>query len=143
MTDRDDRKLRDLFREMRDAEPMAPPYASVARRDEARRAAATVNGAPRPVPAGLRLARIAGFAAMVVVLLVALRHSGPNRRAVGGAPDDDTALQLAASLTHWQAPTDFLLRTPGSEFLGSEPTLGTDALMNSQSQDDEPTEVSK
>ncbi len=40
-----------------------------------------------------------------------------------GTGDDET-LRLAVSLSRWQAPTDFLLRTPGAEFLESPPRLG-------------------
>jgi hypothetical protein len=37
---------------------------------------------------------------------------------------DDLNLQVAAGISSWQSPTDFLLSTPGSQFIQSVPSIG-------------------
>ena len=39
-----------------------------------------------------------------------------------------SATETIAAITAWRAPTDVLLRTPGSELLGTMPTLGASVL---------------
>jgi hypothetical protein len=106
-------RLRGLFRELHADDPPAPDYRSLAaapaRPVRARRAARVVWAAAAAVAAG------------AVVLALSLRERPAP------APAEDEMLRLAASLSDWEAPTDFLLSTPGAEFLQSAPRLGTGA----------------
>ena len=115
MTERDDRRLRAFFRDLHEAiDPPVPPYASLARPG---------RSAP-PARFGATLARALTLALIAGALLLVVR--GPATR----APDGDEAIRLASQLSHWWAPTDFLLETPGIEYLQSPPTFGagTEAL---------------
>ena len=104
-------RLRRLFRELHEDDPRPPEYRSLA-------ASPSRQGRPRVV------ARAAwGIAAAVAAGAVLLALSLRERR----APGQDEMLRLAASLNSWEAPTDFLLSTPGAEFLQSSPRLGTNA----------------
>lgn len=107
MNERD--RLRGIFHEMHQADPVAPEYRSLAARPS------------RPARPPI-VARAAWAAAAVVaagVLILAVRAPNP--------PDEDATLRLAASLGAWEAPTDFLLVTPGAGFLESAPRLGNGA----------------
>jgi hypothetical protein len=110
-------RLRGLFRELHADDPPAPDYRSLA-------------AAPaRPVRAR-RVARVAWAAAAAVAagaILLALSLRQRPAPAPAPAPAEDEMLRLAASLSDWEAPTDFLLSTPGAEFLQSAPRLGTGA----------------
>jgi len=106
-------RLRGLFRELHADDPPAPDYRSLA--------AAPARPA-RPV-ARVVWAAAAAVAAGAVLLALSLRE----RPAPAPAPGEDEMLRLAASLSDWEAPTDFLLSTPGAEFLQSAPRLGTGA----------------
>jgi len=104
-------RLRGLFRELHEDDPPAPDYRSLAAAPArpARRVARAVWAAAAAVAAG------------AVVLALSLRQRPAP------APAEDEMLRLAASLSDWEAPTDFLLSTPGAEFLQSAPRLGTGA----------------
>ena len=106
MSERD--RLRRAFRELHEADdPQAPDYRALT-------AAPARRVRPRAV-AGAAWAMAVAAAAAVVILV--LRAPTP--------PGEDETLRLAASMTGWEAPTDFLLLTPGAEFLQSAPLLGT------------------
>ncbi len=109
MTERDDRRLQAFFRDLHEEiDPPVPPYGSVIRPG---------RSAP-PARAGAALALALGLALVAGVLLLVMR--GRPTRAPGG----DEAMRLASELSRWQAPTDFLLETPGIEFLQSPPRFG-------------------
>ena len=115
MTEHDDRRLCAFFRDLHENIDMpVPPYALVARPGRGARSARF----------GATLARALTLALVAGVLLLVVR--GHARRAPGG----DEATLLASQLSHWKAPTDFLLETPGIEYLQSPPTFGagTEAL---------------
>jgi hypothetical protein len=106
MTQNDDVRLRAFFRELHEGPGTAvPDFASLARPVAPRRDGALIGRA-------LALALAAG----AVLLMV---RAWPGR-----SPADDEALRLASALGRWEAPTDFLLKTPGVEFLRSSPRFG-------------------
>ena len=112
MTEGDDRRLRALFRDLHEeSDPPAPPYAAVARAGRGARRARS----------GATLARLFAMALIAGVLLLVVR--GLTTR----APGDDEAIRLASQMTRWEAPTDFLLETPGVEYLQTPPTFGAGA----------------
>jgi hypothetical protein len=113
-------RLRRLFHEMHAADMPAPAYESP---DAATAAPAASASTARPVrsPAIARAAWGLAAAAAAGAVVLALRT------APGTTPAEDETIRLAASLTSWEAPTDFLLTTPGAEFLHSAPRLGTGA----------------
>ncbi len=115
MTERDDRRLCAFFRDLHEKIDLpVPPYASVAH----------PGRSARPARFSATLARVLILALVAGVLLLVVR--GHATRAPGG----DEATRLASQLSHWKAPTDFLLETPGIEYLQSPPTfgVGTEAL---------------
>jgi hypothetical protein len=112
-------RLRRLFRELHEDDPPAPEYRSLAAGDGSSHVARPRPG--RRVVARAAWAAAAAAAAGAVILALSLR----GRPAP--APGEDEMLRLAASLRNWEAPTDFLLTTPGAEFLQSAPRLGTKA----------------
>ena len=133
--DSDDR-LRRVFHEMHDADMPAPAYespdaatdASAASASTARPVRKPAVGRPVRTPAFARRAAWAFAAAAAgCAVLLALRAGGllPPAPDAPTTPGEDETVQLAASLTTWEAPTDFLLTTPGAEFLQSGPRLGT------------------
>ena len=102
-------RLRNVFSELHGHEPLAPEYRALRLR-------------PLAIAPWVRARRIAAAWALALAvaagaLFLALRT--PT------APAEDETLLLAASLGAWEAPTDFLLSTPGAEFLESAPLLGT------------------
>ena len=108
MTDHDDRKLRAFFRAAHERlDPTPPPLAGLIR-------PTTAAPTRRPVAA------LAAAAALVLVsgALWLIMQSGPSM------VRDDEALRLAAELSDWEAPTDFLLQTPGIEFFREAPHFG-------------------
>lgn len=134
----EDARLRRVFHEMHDADMPAPAYESPDAATDAPAASASTArpvrkpAAGRPVrtPVFARAAWALAAAAAACAVVLALRDGG-LLHPIPGAPTTPTALgadetiQLAASLTTWEAPTDFLLTTPGAEFLQSAPRLGT------------------
>lgn len=106
----DDRYLRERFDSMRSAEAARGP--TFERVLEAARS-------PRFQPR-LSLAHVAVAAAVVVALGLAITRSleSPVPRA-------------GEMLAEWTAPTDFLLRTPGSELLSSAPVFAPPKLERS------------
>ncbi|MFQ6046620.1 MAG: hypothetical protein ACE5PT_09760 [Gemmatimonadales bacterium] len=86
------------------------------RQEDTARAAPFTAPRPRPSRAGgVRVwAAAAAAAAVLAAVLWALDRGG------GG---DRLAIDLSA--TAWQAPTDFLLETPGRDLLRTVPRVGT------------------
>ncbi len=106
MTDETDRELREQFHALRgDAGAGAPAFgdtvAAVARRRE------RVRRLRRRVS-------VVSAAAATVVVLFAVR-----------APGGKQAVPVNLASQGWEAPTDFLLRTPGAELLRTIPTFIT------------------
>ncbi|HET8946544.1 MAG TPA: hypothetical protein VFQ07_06145 [Candidatus Polarisedimenticolia bacterium] len=131
-------RLRGIFRELHDEDFPAPAYQTLA----AAGASAAPASTGRPVRIIVRAAWALGAAAAACAVVLALRDGALLRP----APGEEETLRLAASLTHWEAPTDFLLSTPGAEFLQSSPRLGsgtgtlsgdrTDLLQNDTNEND-------
>ena len=65
-------------------------------------------------PTRLALGAALGLAALVVLLGVLHRD----------ADDGADAIQLALQISGWRSPTDFLLRSMGSEYLTTIPRIG-------------------
>ncbi|MGH7568419.1 MAG: hypothetical protein ACREL9_05535 [Gemmatimonadales bacterium] len=107
MNEARERELRDRFERLRREEAdRVPAFRAVLAAAERRRAG-------RP-PARFRLALgVIALAAGVVAVVVGVR--------LFRAPA--TPVDLAA--TRWRGPTDFLLRLPGHELLGTVPRLST------------------
>jgi hypothetical protein len=104
MTDDGDRDLRAQFRTLRrDTEVGAPAFSAAMSAVQRRRR--------RAERARRQVAAIGVGAAAAVALLAVL---GPHRKPA-------VLVDLAAS--HWEAPTDFLLRAPGTELLRRIPTF--------------------
>jgi hypothetical protein len=104
-TDHDpaDDRLRQAFAELRGADAAgAPSFAAVTT------SARKVRGAPSMAPLLGRALAAAALAAAVAVGLSVRRPPGPP---------------AIASIEPWTAPTDFLLRTPGSDVLDSVPHI--------------------
>jgi hypothetical protein len=105
----DDSEIRQRFARLREADQeSAPNFAQTYGRTRARRSMRTIRRV-RP----LVIAAAAAVAIAAVALLYA-RSSSPS----AGTPE----------ITTWRAPTDVLLRTPGSELLGEMPALGASVL---------------
>ena len=103
----EDRDLARLFEELRRSdESSAPPFNSVLER----------RGVGRRKPA--RVARLR-FAALAALLVAAVLAAVLMRRPAGETAGREPPMTLA----QWKSPTDWLLRTPGSEFLNELPTL--------------------
>lgn len=104
----EDREITRLLGELRRSdEAAAPDFRSVLAR--ARVSRVTRRSAWRLAAIAVTLVVVAG------ALLLARR------------PDSEADLQAAAqTIVGWKAPTDSLLRTPGSELLRSTPRLATD-----------------
>jgi hypothetical protein len=116
-------RLRALFRELHDEDLPAPGYSSLT----AAGAPAASASTARPVRTFARAAWALAAATAAVAVLLALRGGSVLHPTESGRTpsSEDETLRLAASLTAWEAPTDFLLSTPGSEFLQSAPRLGS------------------
>ena len=105
----DDSEIRQRFAQLREADQeSAPSFAQTYGRARARRSLR----ATQPV----RRVAIAAAAAVVIgaIGLAYARSSSPS----AAMPEIAT----------WRAPTDVLLRTPGSELLGEMPALGASVL---------------
>lgn len=102
-----DRELARLFSEVRRAdEASAPPFAHVLER-------ATAGRAARSRPALFRFAALAAVFAAAALAAALLRRPAP----------ETAGRQRPVTLAQWKSPTDWLLRTPGSELLTALPTL--------------------
>ena len=105
----DESELRRRFAELREADrERAPIFVQTYRRARAGRSwRATVRARPLVIGA-------AAAAMIAAVLLARARLFSPSA--------------VTPTITTWRAPTDVLLRTPGSELLGEMPALGTSVL---------------
>jgi hypothetical protein len=105
----DDSDLRRRFELLRDAErDRAPGFAQTYERARTRR---RLRVPPRLRPL------VIGVAAAVAILSI-FQARGRSFTPSAATP----------AITTWRAPTDVLLDTPGSELLGSMPTLGASVL---------------
>ena len=105
----DESELRRRFAQLREADrDRAPSFAQTYGRAHARRSwRATLRVRPLVIGA-------AAAVAIAAVSLVYARSSSPSA--------------ATPTIATWRAPTDVLLRTPGSELLGAMPALGTSVL---------------
>jgi hypothetical protein len=105
----DENEIRQRFARLRDSDrERAPGFAQIYARARSRRSWRTMLRV-RPL--------VIGAAAAVVIAAVWLANS----RSV--SPSTTTP-----AIASWRAPTDILLRTPGSEVLGAMPALGASVL---------------
>jgi len=106
----DDSKIRDRFAELREADRAhAPGFAQTFARARARESWRATRRV-RP----LVIATAAG------VLIAAVWLGGHSR--------SFSPSTVTPTIATWRAPTDVLLRTPGSELLGTMPALGASVL---------------
>jgi len=108
----DDSEIRQRFAQLRESDrESAPGFAQTYARARSRQ---RWPAAHRP-----RLLVISAAAAVVIagVWLVNARSSSRS-----------THTPAIATIAAWRAPTDVLLRTPGSELLGAMPALGASVL---------------
>ncbi len=105
--DMENRDLRSRFAKLRAEDGSeTPPFALPAARNEEYRR--------RPFAGRL----VAATACTLLIAVAVLWVSISRRESVRPG-------QPVASLTGWRAPTDFLLQTPGREFLRTIPAIGT------------------
>jgi hypothetical protein len=142
--DRLDVELRERFAALRRQETEAAPgFGEIidrarAKRRRDRHAGATGGiggiggraGRGGSVPARrLRLAAL-GALTMVLALAALLAITRPWAGTRGLQPAASRARPRPVPLlTAWRSPTDFLLRTPGSEILSATPSLGSDLFL--------------
>jgi hypothetical protein len=108
----DETDIRQRFAQLREADrESAPGFAQIYGRGQARR---RLGAMPRVRPF------VIAAAASVVIAAIWLG----NARSVSRSTRAPTIATIAA----WRAPTDILLRTPGSELLGAMPALGASVL---------------
>jgi hypothetical protein len=108
----DDSEIRQRFAQLREADrESAPSFAQIYGRGRARRKLAAM---PRVRPLLIGAAAAAVFAAIWLAKARSFSRS--------------TTAPTIATITTWRAPTDILLRTPGSELLGTMPALGASVL---------------
>jgi hypothetical protein len=108
----DDRRIRELLVEAHGRlDPQPPPFRRLWD-------AAGVAAPPRRRAALAASVLAAGAAAAVLLLLVA-RGPAPER-----TEEIARVADSPGPLGSWRGPLDFLLRTPGAEFLESAPVLG-------------------
>lgn len=106
----DDSRLRDLFREAREAdEGSAPVFPVIPRR----------RMIYRRWPEVLTASLVAAFALVVMLLWPKAAERLPSE-------PTPTAADVPR-FEEWTAPTDFLLETPGRELLSSTPVIGATA----------------
>lgn len=77
----------------------------------------TKPGAHRGRRSAARMVALVGGVGMVVAAVAFLLRIVPTKP--GREPG-----HVAGSITQWRAPTDFLLETPGREFLRNVPAIG-------------------
>lgn len=105
----DDSRLRELFREAREAdEGSAPVFPVIPRR----------RMIYRRWPEVLTASLVAAFALVVTLLWP---------KAAERLPSEPTTVADVPRFEEWTAPTDFLLETPGRELLSSTPVIGAAA----------------
>jgi hypothetical protein len=108
----DENEIRQRFAQLREADrERAPGFAQIYGRARARRSS---RANPRVRPLAI------GAAAAVVIAAVWLANARSFSRS--------THTTTIAAIGEWRAPTDVLLRTPGSELLGTMPALGESVL---------------
>lgn len=109
--DSHDERIRHLFREVREQdERETPPFS--------RTWSAARSRQRQDVETPWALAFHVATALFIVIGVSAVLVLRPT------SPRDDFNLQVAAGLSSWQSPTDFLLSTPGSQFIQSVPSIG-------------------
>src|ERR1043166_1430916 len=109
--DSHDERIRRLFREVRKQDERdAPSFA--------RTWSAAHSQQDQDVQSPWALAFHIVTAMFIVIGVSAALVFRPNGK------QDDSALQVAAGISTWQSPTDFLLTTPGSQFTQSVPSIG-------------------
>jgi hypothetical protein len=105
----DDSEIRQRFGQLREADrERAPGFAQIYGRARARRRSAAI---PRVPPLMIAMAATVFIAAVWLANARSVSRSTPT-----------------ATIATWRAPTDVLLRTPGSELLGTMPALGSSVL---------------
>jgi hypothetical protein len=108
----DENEIRQRFAQLREADrESAPSFAQIYGRGRARR---RLGAMPRARPFVIGAAAAAVIATVWVAKTRSFSHS--------------TATPTIATIAAWRAPTDVLLRTPGSELLGTMPALGASVL---------------
>jgi len=108
----DESEIRQRFAQLREADrERAPSFAQIYGRGRARQ---RLGAMPRVRPL------VIATAAAVVIAAVWMA----NARSISRSTTTPTIATIAA----WRAPTDILLRTPGSELLGTMPALGESVL---------------
>ena len=108
----DESEIRQRFAQLREADrERAPSFAQIYGRGRARR---SLGAIPRVRPL------VIGAAAAVVIAAVWIANARPF--------SPHTVTPTIAAIAAWRAPTDVLLRTPGSELLGTMPALGESVL---------------
>jgi hypothetical protein len=108
----DETEIRQRFAQLREADrERVPGFAQIYGRGRARRRSGAM---PRVRP----LVLAAAAAVVIAAVWVA------NARSVSRSTTAPTIATIAA----WRAPSDILLRTPGSELLGAMPALGASVL---------------
>jgi len=105
----DDSEIRQRFAQLREADQVGTlGFAQIYERARARRSLRATRRV-RPL--------VIAAAAAVVIAAIGLAYAR-SLSPSAGTPE----------ITTWRAPTDVLLRTPGSELLGEMPALGTSVL---------------
>jgi hypothetical protein len=105
----DDNEIRQRFARLRKADQeSAPTFAQTYGRAPARRSLRATRRV-RPL--------VIATTAAVAIAAVALSYARSSSSSAG-----------TSEITTWRAPTDVLLRTPGSELLGEMPALGASVL---------------
>jgi hypothetical protein len=108
----DESGIRRRFAQLREAErESAPGFAQTYARARSRRSWRATNRVR---------SLVIGAAAAVVIAAIWLASARPFSPA--------TATPTIAAIAAWRAPTDALLRTPGSELLGAMPALSESVL---------------
>jgi hypothetical protein len=105
----DDSEIRQRFAQLREADREgAPSFTQIYVRARARR---RLGAMPRVPPLAIAMAATVFIAAVWLANARSVSRSTP-----------------APTIATWRAPTDVLLRTPGSELLGTMPALGSSVL---------------
>jgi hypothetical protein len=108
----DDTEIHRRFAQLRETDrESVPGFAQIYGRGRARR---RLGAMPRAGPLVIGAAAVVLIAAVWIV----------NARSVSRS----TTVPTIATIAAWRAPTDVLLRTPGSELLGAMPALGASML---------------
>ena len=105
----DESEFRRRFARLREADQgSAPSFAQIYERTRAGRSL-RARRRVRPL--------VIGAAAAVAIAIIALSYARSS-----------SSSAATPEITTWRAPTDVLLRTPGSELLGEMPALGASVL---------------